>query len=331
MLNLCLDANVYLYFYNYTVSDLKNLEKMLEFIDTGNLNLILTKQIVNEYNRNREKVLYETLNSTINSKLEFNAPKILDYYQDYKEIKSLLKKASIQKVELLKKMSDDILKRNFHADILIDKLFKKANHIDYRDTDIEFARQRSELGDPPGKKGSIGDAVNWVLLLENIEQGKDLYLVSEDGDFASKIDRNSLSDFLNSEWEEKKKSKVFFYNSFIEFVKEEFKTIELKNEQEIQILIEKLENSLSFNSSRSILAQILQLNNLSENQLNRVLEASYINNQIYMANDYSPSQIVDVLKKLIEGKECKLDQVIYMKFCYRYGVTPIIDEENLPF
>ncbi len=331
MINLCLDANVYLYFYNYPLSDLKNLEKMLDFIDSGNLNLILTKQIVNEYNRNRESVIQEILNSTSNSKLEFSAPKILDNYHEYKEIKRLLKKANNQKSELIKIMSQDINDRKFHADILIDKLFKVANHFEYRYVDIDNAKQRSELGDPPGKKGSIGDAVNWVLLLENMENEKDLYLVSEDGDFASKIDNKNLSDFLKFEWEDKKKSKIFFYKSFNDFVKEIYPTIELKNEQEIEKLIEKLENSSSFNSSRSILAQILQINSLSENQLNRVLESSYTNNQIYMANDYSPSLIIDVLIKLVEGKEYKLNQEVYFRFCSRYGISPKIDEQDLPF
>lgn len=95
---------------------------------------------------------------------------------------------------------------------MIDKLFASAIKLNYNDSDVEKARLRSELGNPPGKKGSIGDAINWELLLENIPQKTDLYFVSEDGDFASKIDASNFSDFLNDEWIYKKNQNYIFIN-----------------------------------------------------------------------------------------------------------------------
>lgn len=114
-------------------------------------------------------------------------------------------------------------------------------------------------------------------------------------------------------------------------IKNIFTTIKLKNEQETEDLISKLENSFSFDFSRSTLAQLLQLNTLSDSQLNRILEASYTNNQIYMANDYSPSRISEVIKKLIDGKENRLRQDIYVRFCFKFGITPKIEDDDLPF
>lgn len=331
MINLCLDANVYLSFYYYSDVDLTSLEKLIKLIESEKLKLILTKQVIDEYNRNRETKIKEALNLIKDSKLEFNAPKILNNYSEFSDIRKNLKKINTEKDKLVKKLKKDISNRQLHADKLIDKLFASAFKINYNDSDIEKARLRSELGNPPGKKGSIGDAINWELLLDNIPDKTDLYFVSEDGDFASKIDANNFSDFLNDEWNDKKKSRLIFYKSFTELIKNIFTTIKLKNEQETEDLINKLENSINFDFSRSTLAQLLQLNTLSDSQLNRIMEASYTNNQIYMANDYSPNQISEVIKKIIDGKEYRLRQDIYLKFCIKFGITPIINDDDLPF
>ncbi len=327
MINLCLDANVYLNFYHYSDKDLKSLEKLIDLIDDEDLNLLLTRQIIDEFNRNRDAKIKEALNIIKGYKLEFNAPKILNNYNEFSEIKKNINKVNKEIEKLIKRLNKDAINKQLHADKLIDKLFKSAKNISYTETNIEQAKLRSELGNPPGKKGSIGDAINWELLLENISEKIDLYLVSEDGDFASKIDSNRLSDFLNDEWVQKKKSKIYFYRSFNDMIKNIFTTIKLKNEQLTEDLIENLENSYSFDKSRSILSQLNLLDNLTDLQLNRILEASYSNNQIYMANDYSPNLIIDVLKKIIDGREYKLKYDIYIKFCAKYGIAPKIDDD----
>jgi hypothetical protein len=87
MINLCLDANVYLNFYHYSDKDLKNLEQLIDFIDEEDLNLLLTRQIIDEFNRNRDAKIKEALNIIKGYKLEFNAPKILNNYIEFSEIK----------------------------------------------------------------------------------------------------------------------------------------------------------------------------------------------------------------------------------------------------
>jgi hypothetical protein len=253
--------------------------------------------------------------------------KFLTIILNFLKLKKNINKVNREIEKLIKRLNKDAINKQLHADKLIDKLFKSGKNIYYTETNIEQAKLRSELGNPPGKKGSIGDAINWELLLENILEKTDLYLVSEDGDFASKIDSNRLSDFLNDEWVQKKKSKIYFYRSFTDMINNIFTTIKLKNEQLTENLIENLENSYSFDKSRSILAQLNLLNNLTDLQLSRILEASFSNNQIYMANDYSPNLVINVLKKLIEGREYKLKYDIYIKFCAKYGITPKIDED----
>jgi hypothetical protein len=50
-----------------------------------------------------------------------------------------------------------------------------------------------QLGNPPGKPGSCGDAVNWEALLQGCPNGEDLELVSEDRDYASPLDDTRMS------------------------------------------------------------------------------------------------------------------------------------------
>jgi hypothetical protein len=67
------------------------------------------------------------------------------------------------------------------------------------------------VGNPPGKKGSLGDAINWEALLENVPDGEDLYLIADDRDYFSVLDENKPREFLIREWKEKRESDVFFY------------------------------------------------------------------------------------------------------------------------
>lgn len=92
MINLCLDANVYLSFYYYSDIDLTSLEELIKLIESGELKLNLTKQVIDEYNRNRETKIKEALNLINDSKLEFNAPKILNNYSEFSDIRKSLKK-----------------------------------------------------------------------------------------------------------------------------------------------------------------------------------------------------------------------------------------------
>ena len=59
---------------------------------------------------------------------------------------------------------------------------------------IERAQLRSDVGNPPGKKDSLGDAINWEWLLEQeIEFWDDeLIIISADGDYESNCPKGSL-------------------------------------------------------------------------------------------------------------------------------------------
>ena len=57
------------------------------------------------------------------------------------------------------------------------------------------------MGNPPGKRNSLGDAILWEFLLANAPDKEDIYMISGDGDFDSKLDRDKLIEFLDQDME----------------------------------------------------------------------------------------------------------------------------------
>jgi hypothetical protein len=52
------------------------------------------------------------------------------------------------------------------------------------------------VGNPPGKQGSLGDAINWEALLAEVPDGEDLYLIADDRDYLSVLNENKPKEFL---------------------------------------------------------------------------------------------------------------------------------------
>jgi hypothetical protein len=71
------------------------------------------------------------------------------------------------------------------ADILFANIVKAAGVIEPKQAELNAAYHRMSLNNPPGKKGSLGDRLNWEQLLSRMPNQADLHIVSKDGDFAS--------------------------------------------------------------------------------------------------------------------------------------------------
>ena len=118
------------------------------------------------------------------------------------------------------KIKRDIKQRKFFTDEIIKELFTVAKLISLKDDEIvKKAMCRSNLGNPPGKKNSYGDAVIWESLLNEVPKGEDLYFVGNDNDFYSKLSKNDFSSFLKSEWEKEKESHIKPFRKIGDFVK----------------------------------------------------------------------------------------------------------------
>ena len=105
------------------------------------------------------------------------------------------------------------------------------------------ALARVRRGNPPGKESSIGDALNWGGLLTEIEDGTDIYFVSEDKDYRSQLSPTTFNEFLKTEWEDRKTSEIFFYTRISHFFKANFPNIKIASEVERDLAIEELGDS----------------------------------------------------------------------------------------
>lgn len=321
-MNLFIDTNIFLDFYHFSNEDLNKLTDLKSLIAVGEIILLLPEQVENEFYRNRETEIKKTLNHLQSKDFTINLPKICEGYQETKQIRKLISECGQNRKKLLENLQKDIINNSLKADTLIKDIFASAKKYLIDDETILKSKRRFDIGNPPGKKRSYGDAINWETLLQYSPIDKDLYFVSGDGDYSSPLDETKLSSFLLNEWEKKKACKIIYYKSLVSFFKINFPEIKITDEDIKDAKIESFASSEHFDTARVRLKMLEKIGEFSDAQINRIVKASLENSQIYGAHRYSPEQIGEVLAKLIEGHESAIDGIIYLDFCTRFDIEP---------
>jgi len=305
-MNLFIDTNILLSFYHLTNDDLEELRKLSALIDTKKINLILPKQVVNEFKRNRENKIEDSLKRLNDVKNNPQYPQICKDYPEYAELRESQNIFSKKHSDLINKLRGDIKDHKLKADVIIEELFRKAKSIDYDETVIAKAKLRVSLGNPPGKNGSIGDAINWETVLEKVDIFEDLYFIADDKDYYSILDTNCPKDYLVTEWEEEKKSTIHFYRRLSSFFKIHFPEIKLASEVEKELLLKEFRDSTSFFQTHSIVEKLNSYSDFTVTQVDDLIRAALLNNQIkWIITD---TDVKELLESCISGKEDKLDK-----------------------
>lgn len=147
--------------------------------------------------------------------------------------------------------------------------------------ELAKGRTRTELGDPPGKLNSMGDRLNWEMLLKNATPKVDLHIVSKDGDFASSIDAKQAHPVLTSEWEAKNGGKLILYSDLRSFFAKHFPEIELATDVEKKEAIDRLRLSGNFARTHLAISKLEPfMSLLSAAELDELMEAGLNNEQI---------------------------------------------------
>lgn len=317
MKNLFIDTNIYLNFYHYSDDDLEELRKLLVAIKNRKIQLYTTSQILNEFRRNRESKIADALDKFSSTKIPDQFPQICKTYKEYKELMELLKKYESTKTELLQQLKDDIDAKCCKADEIIGEL-NKVSKLSEIDADIlERAKLRCALGNPPGKKDSLGDAVNWEILLEHVPKGEDIHFVSDDKDYVSKVDRDKLADFLNLEWNEKKESQIHYYPKLSAFFRKLFPNIKLASELDKEINITALITSPNFSSTHIAVKKLSEYSDFTDSEIEQIIEGSISNDQI--SRIWDDDDVHEFLHGLIDGNEDILEPETLDKFHSIYG------------
>lgn len=309
-MNLFVDANIYLDFYHFSNDDLEELKKLVDLVNDGKITLILTTQVIDEVRRNRDNKVADAYGKFKNSKITLNLPQICKGYAEFPKILQALGILQNLQAKLDSKLIGDINKRTLKADKIINQLFDAANVID-SSKHLDKARIRFDLGNPPGKQRSYGDAVTWTALISELEDKNDIFFISDDIDYKSPLNELKFNPFLMDEWKTSKKSELFFYVKLSDFFNEHHKDIQLKVEEDKNKLIAELYASRNFAATHSLISLLSRYTSFTDEQIRSLSEIAAENNQV--AGILSDSDVKDFYHKLLEDKEELIEPTVLEK------------------
>ena len=212
------------------------------------------------------------------------------------------------------------------ADEIIKELFEKAEIIEANESLINSAKVRFDLGNPPGKNNSYGDALNWETLLQDTSIDKDLIFISDDKDYFSEIDNAKFNKYLEREWENRKNSKIIFFKSISEFFKSKYPNIKLASDLQKDVYIEHLQNSNTFRDSRYNLHKLSKFNDFTSDQINSIFFQTFSNTQLYWISE--DEDINEILYDLYDKYNSVMDEFIKTEFLSKVKRIKQIDNEN---
>lgn len=280
MLNVFIDTNVLVRFYAYSDDSLDEVEKIVALQKSQEINLLITQQVVEEHFRNRDRELAESFKRLESITTSAQIPRFAEHYPQASTLRDALKKAKEAKVALVAEVTAALGDGTLRADKLINDLFESVTVLSRTDADLENARLRRELANPPGKNTSLGDQLNWEILLRACEDG-DLHLVSRDGDFKASVLEGVPSQFLAKEWHQKKGGDLQIYRGLAEFAKKHFSAIKLPSDATKASWIKRLVNSDTFSETHEAIANLKPLlSDIKWVEAHLLLIAATENNQI---------------------------------------------------
>lgn len=299
MIHVFIDANIYLRFFAYSADTLSELEKLHALSEADKVTLYLTDQVKREIARNRDAEVDRALARFENS---FSLPEVPRFASSFKEAAALneaSKALSASKSALRERLDADIASGSLPADESIDKLEAASTVLEIEEKHIVAARDRRDLGDPPGKRDSLGDQVNWEVLLDNVPKGSDLHLITQDGDFFSKLAKDSPDRAISMEWRDKKSGELKVYRSLSEFAKKHFPDINLPSDVFRAEWVNRLAKARSFSTTHLYIEKLEGIfNDLTLEDALRLFQALIENDQInWISGD---EDVKDFFLKLYE-------------------------------
>jgi hypothetical protein len=199
---LFIDANIYLDLYCMGSG-----KKLLALLAEQVNYIFVTQQIVNEVERNKLELAKTSLMKKV-SLQTCNMPDHLfgidesqdkDILQQMREIGQSVANLNNEIVSLASITVEQIAKSEDAVSVALAPIFSKA--ITHSPEELQRARDRKELGNPPGKKSDpIGDQLTWEQILTNLKGKKRLWIISRDADYWSIFGGKALLNcFLHKE------------------------------------------------------------------------------------------------------------------------------------
>jgi hypothetical protein len=279
-MQLFLDTNIYLGFFKLSGDDLEELRKLAVAVRSGGTVLYLTDHVCDEFRRNRAGTISDSLKLVETAQLPKSYPRLFTNLDGYSQLRKTLETFEQQRAVLLEEARTAALGGELQADQLIRELFEIACRVTLS-TDIRSAAEtRRLLGNPPGKKDSIGDAINWESLLSAVPDGEDLVLVSADRDYASKLDPRVADEFLSAEWSGVKHAELSLHDSLTAAFKDHYPAIHLAADLEKSLAIDALIATPSFRDTHLAIQRLSAFAEFTSEEAASMIEAAASNSQI---------------------------------------------------
>jgi len=259
MLHVFIDTNLFLSLYAFTDDNIEELRKLVELIKAGQLSITVTPTVNQEFYRNRDKKLSESMQQLEKFSMTVGIPRFMDHYPEAKELREALFRAKEIRNSLMEKATAEMVGLELAADELFIEIRDLSKVLAITPEVESAARKRMELGNPPGKPDSLGDRLNWEFLLKHIPSKTDLHVVSKDKDYASPLANNVPNSYLAMEWSIKKSATLHLYSDIRSFTKKHFPDIKISADASKILAIKQLIDSNSFASTHSAIAKIAPL------------------------------------------------------------------------
>lgn len=278
MYYLFIDTNIWLSLFHLSENDWEQFST-LENVLSDEIKLLIPKQVVDEFYRNRDSKIADALSKFKLIKLQ--TPNIIKQHEEYDELYNLQKEFSRKFEKIKDSVIQDIKDRNTKADKLISKFFESATEVP--EESVLKARLRYIKGNPPGKNNSYGDAINWEFLLKEVPDDTPLFIITDDKDYYSKLtNKDEINLFLKEEWKAKKNSEVLIFPSLKSFFDQHLKKIKLIDENKKEELIDALEQSGAFAITHLVIAELEKYTDWNDEQIQRLCQICKENSQIYL-------------------------------------------------
>ena len=187
---LYIDANIFLGFYN---SNRPEFKKLLDSIIEVKDKVFFTEQFKYEIDRNKLNVFKQSIDnyikqvSIVNTILpehldKDNSSKLISWNSSRKELEIQIKNSNNELLQILNETLQNVSSSEDNVSKALSLLYntsKKAS-ID----NLNKARLRKEIGNPPGKKNDpLGDQLSWEMLLNIVPNVNRVWIVSKDQDY----------------------------------------------------------------------------------------------------------------------------------------------------
>lgn len=256
-INVFIDTNIFLSLYDFSTDTLSSLEELVIYLKNDKVKIYLTEQVVNEFWRNRENKIKQGIDEFKKFTAKTKFSNLEKSHEKFEELNTALNSFKIIHSDILSNLEEKTSSQQLPADILISELFINSSVIKITDNIIKIAKNRYDLGNPPGKNNSYGDAINWEILLNASSlRFQKLYFVTNDNDYISILDKQKINPFLLQEWKVKTHGEIEICNNFNKFFKLSHINIIVKEEQEKTNLILDLKNSNTFSTTHLLIRKM---------------------------------------------------------------------------